>query len=144
VSDRYLRLAQPGQRCTHCSATLGTSLVCPGCGWIDPAPALAEAEAERPHECFQFYRHGDPSPWTCPGCGTVWQVRASRWEALPRTTFTASIHPDDVDGASSHVRLIVRGGRTPGSRALLGQLTCERGEEADLLLARINAPTWCV
>lgn len=94
----YLRLAQPGEKCGPCGTVLGTSIVCPGCGWVDPPPAPRE----------------------------------------PAPLFSATIHPDDMRSGSSHVRVTVRAGTTPGSLALLGQLTCRRGAEADELLRRLS------
>ena len=32
----FVRLSIPGNACVPCGAIMGDSLVCPGCGWVDP------------------------------------------------------------------------------------------------------------
>lgn len=32
--------------------------------------------------CFTYYRHKDPTPWTCPKCQTIWRVNNAEWEKV--------------------------------------------------------------
>lgn len=36
IDGTTVRLSIPGDLCTNCGTKMGESLVCPGCGWVDP------------------------------------------------------------------------------------------------------------
>lgn len=53
------RLSIPGNLCVHCDTVMTGSLVCPGCGWVDPLTKRPPT----PKSC----ENGNPS--ATPGCG---------------------------------------------------------------------------
>lgn len=65
------RLSIPGCLCVHCDTEIGESVVCPGCGWVDPLTrrgrVCSTCDGEGEDICQWCDGYGDVEVW----CDTI-------------------------------------------------------------------------